>query len=144
MRLLVAFDGSEGAQAALRHAAGLARETGAEVLLLRVHNPLTDAADVVAPTTGAAMVVVRQQALDGMKDAATSVALDAAQTTFEVADIERGEDIAEAIERIAAERSATMIVISSRRVASVLGAVLGSVTDHVIRNAPCPVLVVRE
>lgn len=144
MRLLVAFDGSEGARAALREAAALSREMGAEVALLRVLNPLTDAADVVAPSTEEAMVVVRQRALDALQDAATSVALDAAQTTFEVVDVERGEDIAEAIERIAAEQSARFIVISSRRAGSFLGAALGSVTSHVIRNAPCPVLVVRE
>ena len=48
MRLLVAFDGSEGAHLALREAASLARETGAAVSLLRVLNPLLDAADVVA------------------------------------------------------------------------------------------------
>ena len=48
MRLLVAFDGSDGARAALREAASLARETAASVVLLRVLNPLVDAADVVA------------------------------------------------------------------------------------------------
>ena len=144
MRLLVAFDGSEGAQAALREAAALARETSAEVVLLCVLNPLIDAADVVAPTTVEAMVVVRQQVQDALTDAATAVALDSARTTIDVVEVERGEDTAEAIERMAAERAATMIVISSRLAASVLGAVLGSVTAHVIRNAPCPVLVVRE
>lgn len=144
MRLLVAFDGSEGARAALREAAALSREIGAEVALLRVLNPLTDAADVVAPSTEEAMVVVRQQALDALQDAATSVALDAAQTTFEVVEVERGEDIAEAIQRVATEQSARFIVISSRRAGSVLGAALGSVTSDVLQDAPCPVLVVRE
>ncbi len=143
MRLLVAFDGSEGSRAALREATALAREMGAEVVLLRVLNPLTDAADVVAPSTAEAMVVVRQRATDEMRDAVIAVALPT-ETPVEVIEVERGEDIAEAIERMAEQRRARMIVISSRRAGSVLGAALGSVTGHVIRNAPCPVLVVRE
>ena len=62
MRLLVAFDGSEGARAALREAASLARETGASVVLLQVLNPLLDASDIAAPTTEAAMVTATARA----------------------------------------------------------------------------------
>ena len=60
MRLLVAYDGSEGARAALREAMALARAAGAEVLLLHVLNPLADPADVVASTTEAAISTGRK------------------------------------------------------------------------------------
>lgn len=144
MRLLVAFDGSDGARAALREAAVLARETGATVVLLHVLNPLLDAADVVAPTTEAAMLVVSAGARAALVAAATAAGLDAGAVACQVEELQHGEDDAEAIERVAAEQNATMIVMSSRRVASVAGMMLGSVTQHVLRHAPCSVLVVRE
>jgi len=144
MRLLVAFDGSEGARAALREAASLARETGASVVLLQVLQPLIDAAQVVAPTTEAAMVTLTAQVRAGLDAAIAASGLDAGRVEALVERVERNEDEAEAIERIAAEQAATMVVISSRRVASVTGALLGSVAGHVVRHAPCPVLVVRE
>ena len=144
MRLVVAFDGSEGARAALREAVVLARETGATVALLHVLQPLLDAAHVVAPTTRAAMVTVAAEARVVMDAAVAQSGLDDAKVDRLVVEVERGEDEAEAIERIAGEQAATMLVISSRRAASVTGALLGSVAGHVIRHAPCPVLVVRE
>ncbi|MGE3858344.1 MAG: universal stress protein [Dehalococcoidia bacterium] len=144
MRLMVAFDGSEGARAALREAASLARETGAPVVLAQVLQPLIDAAKVMAPTTAEAMKTVEAQTRAALEAVAKEFELDAAATEIVVESARRGEDDAEALERIAAEQSATMIVISSRRAASVVGTLLGSVTSHVIRHAPCPVLVVRE
>lgn len=144
MRLLVAFDGSEGALAALQEAAALARETSASVIVLRVLNPLVDAADVVAPSTDAAMLVVTERARASLSSAIASAGLDVASVEIEVVECDRGEDVAEVIERVAGSSGATMIVISSRRAASISGAVMGSVTDHVLRNAPCPVLVVPE
>jgi len=144
MRLLVAFDGSEGARAALREAASLARETGASVVLVQVLQPLIDAAQVVAPTTEVAMRTVTEQARAGLAAAIAASGIDAGKAEAVVEPVQRNEDEAEAIERIAREQAATMVVISSRRVASVTGALLGSVAGHVVRHAPCPVLVVRE
>lgn len=144
MRLMVAFDGSEGARAALREAVALARETGAPVVIARVLQPLIDAAKVMAPTTAEAMKTVAAETRATLEAVAKEFGLDAAATEIVVESARRGEDDAEALERIAAEQSATMIVISSRRAASVVGTLLGSVTSHVIRHAPCPVLVVRE
>lgn len=143
MRLLVAFDGSEGARAALREAAAIARETGASVVVAQVVQPLIDAAHVVAPTTADALKQVTAEVQSGL-DAAIGEAGLAGQVEGLVMVAEHGEDVAEALERVAEEQTATMIVISSRRAASVRGALLGSVTGHVVRHAPCPVLVVRE
>jgi nucleotide-binding universal stress UspA family protein len=41
---------------------------------------------------------------------------------------------------LAAERGATVIVAGSRGRGGLKRAVLGSVSDHLVRNAPCPVL----
>jgi universal stress protein A len=50
---------------------------------------------------------------------------------------------AEAIAKTAKEWSADLIVIASHGHTGVARAVLGSVAESVMRNAPCPVLVVR-
>jgi nucleotide-binding universal stress UspA family protein len=49
-----------------------------------------------------------------------------------------------AICRLAAELPAAAIVIGSRGRGGLKRAMLGSVSDHVVRHAPCPVLVTRE
>ena len=46
-----------------------------------------------------------------------------------------------AICQLAAERSAGAVVMGSRGRGGFKRAVLGSVSDHVVRNAPCPVVV---
>lgn len=143
MRLLVAYDGSEGARAALREAATLAGETGAPVVVVQVVQPLIDASHVVAPSTAEALKQVTAEVQAGLDAAIAETGLSGKAEGLVVV-AERGEDDAEALQRAAQEQSATMIVISSRRVSSVRGALLGSITDHVVRHAPCPVLVVRE
>ena len=42
---------------------------------------------------------------------------------------------------LAAERSARAIVMGSRGRGGIKRALLGSVSDHVVRNAPCPVVI---
>ena len=45
---------------------------------------------------------------------------------------------------LAREVEATVIVVGSRGRGGVVRALLGSVSDHLVRHAPCPVLVVRD
>ena len=45
--------------------------------------------------------------------------------------------------KIARDESATAIVIGSRGRGGIKKALLGSVSDYVVRNAPCPVVVTR-
>ena len=64
---------------------------------------------------------------------------------LEVADAEHQVlvgDAATAICDYAAERSAAAIVLGSHGRGGFKRAVLGSVSDHVVRHAPCPVIVV--
>jgi nucleotide-binding universal stress UspA family protein len=42
------------------------------------------------------------------------------------------------------EVGATVLVVGSRGRGGIKRALLGSVSDHLVRNAPCPVLVVRD
>jgi nucleotide-binding universal stress UspA family protein len=48
------------------------------------------------------------------------------------------------LELLAREIGATVVVVGSRGRGGIKRALLGSVSDHLVRNAPCPVLVVRD
>lgn len=140
MNFLVAYDGSEGSRAALREAAVLATAAQASLDVVRLLDPRADATHVVADTTTAAVgQVVREWTAELERDIAGL----GAKVVGSVVVIERGEDIPDAIARVARERNAQIIVISSRRASGFRGLVLGSVTQHVLRLAPCPVLVVN-
>lgn len=135
MRFLVAWDGSDGAQAALKQAQALAGASG-RIDLVHVLNPLLDAADVQAPTTREAMAIVSERASAEMASFAPSGAGQA------VVVLEHGEDIPDRLLREASRAGADVIVIASRRAAGLRG-VLGSVTQQLLHDSTLPVLVVR-
>lgn len=140
MNFLVAYDGSEGSRAALREAVALATAAQGTLEVVRLLDPRSDASDVVADTTDAAVEqVVRKWTAEIERDIAGL----GASVRGSVVVIERGEDIPGAIARVAQERNAQIVVISSRRASGLRGLVLGSVTQEVLRQSPCPVLVVR-
>lgn len=139
MRILVAFDGSDGAREALAVADDVAAQAEGDLVVCWVLNPRLDAADIVAATTAEAMVQVVQQAQSTIEDALTDLE---ASATIRVESVERGEDIAEHLANVAAEEEATLLTIASRR-ASGLRGLMGSVAQEVLRLSPCPVVVVR-
>lgn len=72
-----------------------------------------------------------------LRDAVAALGL-AERETVETVAIEG--DPGRALCDFAAERGATVIVAGSRGRGGIKRAVLGSVSDHLVRNAPCPVL----
>ena len=85
------------------------------------------------------MVGARRDAADTiLRDAVTALGLDGVATVETLA-VEG--DPGRALCDLAAERGATVIVAGSRGRGGLKRAVLGSVSDHLVRNAPCPVLV---
>lgn len=135
MRFLVAWDGSDGAQAALRQAQALAGP-GGQLDLVQILNPLTDAADVRAPSRREAMAIVSERARAEM---ARHAAPGAGQSVIV---LKHGEEVAERLIREAERLGADIIVIASRRAAGLRG-VLGSITQQVLQDSKTPVLVVR-
>jgi len=141
MHILVAFDGSEGARAALREAVQLARATNGDLIVLDVVQPRADAANVVATSMAEA---VQQVVAERRAAAAGAVReLHAERAAIRVDELPRDRDVPEHIVAVAAESGADLIAISSQRAAGVRGLVLGSVTQHVLRLAEMPVMVVR-
>ncbi len=134
MRFLVAWDGSDGAQAALRQAQALAG-AGGQLDLVQILNPLIDAADVEAPSRHEAMAIVSERARAAM-------AAHAAGAGQHVIVLEHGEEVPDRLLQEAARLGVDVIVIASRRAAGLRG-VLGSVTQQVLHDSRIPVLVVR-
>ncbi|MGE0227275.1 MAG: universal stress protein [Dehalococcoidia bacterium] len=139
MKLLIALETTEHDDVVGGPAAELARSANADVVLLNVVNPLTDAADIVAPSRSDALETVRAERLAYLERFAEQ--FDGAQVRVE--ELEHGEDVPGCIARVVKEEQADILVIATNRAAGVRGLILGSVAQHLLRISPCPVLVVR-
>ncbi len=138
--LLVPIDFSEHAEAALDHAIELARKLDAKVHLLSVVDLQGLAAPDLSPTLMNEMIETitrgNQTALQRLADARR-----ASGVVGELF-VRRG-DPREWICQIAREHHVDLIVMSTHGRRGFRRLVMGSVTETVLRIAPCPVLVVR-
>jgi nucleotide-binding universal stress UspA family protein len=147
--MLVPVDGSPGGSLALGVARELARETGAgaQLCLLQVVVPMPlylghDAAmhapiyvdplwDEVAQSTAKAYVTTLASQLSSSGTPAEGEMVVAGS-------------VPAAIVNVAAQHAADLIVMSSEAHTGATRALLGSVTDAVVRSAACPILVIRR
>jgi len=143
-KVLVPLDGSELSERALEPALTIARATNAKLLLLSV----SSYHQIVAPAaTGYGMV-----ATDGILDLGQDDArnyLEALRRQTRCRDcriqtiVEEG-DVAGRIVDVAAAEQVDLIVMTTHGYSGFTRWMLGSITERVLRGAPCPVLVVRE
>jgi nucleotide-binding universal stress UspA family protein len=127
--ILVPLDGSPPSLAALDHAVALATDYNARVEVLHIvptRDPLTAEA-----RAGAERAI--QEAFDRAKD----VLGDRIGRSLKV-----GDPISEIIQQ--ARDRADLIVMGTHGRVGRLHELLGSVAEGVVRNAPCPVLTVRD
>ena len=136
-RLLLATDLGEASAAATAQAFDLAASLGASLLVVSVIDP-----GALALPGGRFRARVDQERSRLERDAQELVARgrrDGVDVSFLVWTGDPGDQIVAAAE---AER-ADMIVVGSHGRGTVGRLLLGSVSEHVVRNAACPVLVVR-
>ena len=143
-RILIPFDGSRGAETALRQGIDLAKLCGAEVQILTVylHHAMIEAS----------LSMVRSKAKqinpdEAMKEHATEVAGYAKQIVLaeglpSVRAFTRAGQPARTIVSFAKEHEADLIVIGARGLGSVETFLLGSVSHKVTGLSKLPVLVV--
>jgi nucleotide-binding universal stress UspA family protein len=127
--ILVPIDGSPASLAALEHAMVLAEDYGATIEVLHIvlpNDPLTAAARVEIERAMDASVERAREALGERLSRRTVV----------------GEPLREIID--AAENDVDLIVMGTHGLIGRLHSVLGSVAEGTVRNAPCPVLTVRD
>jgi nucleotide-binding universal stress UspA family protein len=152
-KILLATDGSREASLAATTAADLAKRTGSELHVLYVGeapNPYAEGVGLAGAEAGAEAVPSRlgadlegefeQQARDVLDAEAERVR--AAGGAGAQAHLSMGKADHEVV-ALAEEIGAGLIVLGSRGRGGIRRALMGSVSDSVVRHSHCPVLVVR-
>ncbi|MGV1005745.1 MAG: universal stress protein [Candidatus Nanopelagicales bacterium] len=137
-KILVAYDASEDARAALEWAIAEAKLLGEELDLIFVEHEMP-AMDSAMATLSWSPAVARQLAHPGEAITADGVERAAAAGVAATATIASGTP---AGVLAAASAQARMLVMGSRGVNSLEGTILGSTSQHVAAHAHCPVVVV--
>ena len=146
-KILLATDGSEEAQLALSTAVDQANSTNSELHLVTVGpwNPdpayATHEANFRWQTYEDVIEAIGKEAQQILDEQAKKI--EEAGGTVQGAYVRRGRKDQEIV-RLAEEIGAGLIVIGSRGRGGVRRALMGSVSDSVVRHAHCPVLVVRK
>lgn len=144
-RILVPTDFSEAAGHAFRHAAAIARWSGAELIVLHVVEKFMDHSLLYSDVWPFQKPVhdyyreleerTEAQLAEHMRQTAPDIPFRVVATT--------GVPSAEILATARAE-GVDLIVISAHGRGGIAQALLGSTTDRVLRKAPCAVLVIRE
>jgi nucleotide-binding universal stress UspA family protein len=143
-KILLATDGSKEARLAAQAAAELSRDTGSEVHIayvlpspreLRGHHLYSREVmgSVLEQAEGEARSLLEEQAKQ----------IGASGGKLAETHLERGEPDKEIV-RLSEELGVGTIVIGSRGLGGLRRALMGSVSESVVRHAHCPVLIVRE
>lgn len=139
--ILVPTDFSKASVKALTYAASLCEQFGATMTLLYVIEPLGAADSMYAFPLTLGEDEMRATAKSKLEKFARKNGLK--QSVVEKALVRTGRAYHEICEA-ATTLKADLIVISTHGYSGINRALLGSVTERVVRHAPCPVLVVRE
>lgn len=136
-RVLVGSDGSETAWLAAQYALLLAQRFEAEVVAVFVVNP-HDAfrTGIHASEAIAEMRAQGRHALERITELGHSLGVAVRSSLLD-------GDPKAALVAAAAREGADCLVVGSHGMSGLERALLGSVSDHCVRHAPCPVLVVR-
>jgi nucleotide-binding universal stress UspA family protein len=139
--ILVPIDFSDCSRKALRYAIPLAKEHKAAITVAYVVPAISAAFGEYGAFDAAAITKEMRERAE--RDLATLV-VDEVRGVVAADTIVRTGSPAQEIIAIAERVPADMIVISTHGRTGLKHALLGSVTERVVRHAPCPVLVVRE
>jgi nucleotide-binding universal stress UspA family protein len=154
-KILLATDGSSEAELATRTAVDLAQKTGSELHVIHVLDVAQIAMGAAAATDPMMMGLeepdpILEERLERLAEQRGKEVLDtelerarSAGGTVAQAHLKMG-GVAREIVHLAEDLEAGLIVIGSRGRGGIRRALMGSVSDSVVRHAHCPVLVVRH
>ncbi len=143
-KVLVATDFSEPSGAALAYGRELARNFGAQLVVLHVTETMMTAAMTPDAYVGFDVNAQRQveswdlAQLEGLLDDTARRELHAKTVLL------KGQTPAAAIVDYAREHAVDLIVLGTHGRGAVAHLLMGSVAERVVRTAPCPVLTVRH
>lgn len=138
-RIVVGVDGSESSKAALRWAVDQAALTKAPLEAIIAWESPTAWSGLALPT-GGDQARMRQQAREVLDQAIDEVLSPEQKQT--VALHTRAEHGPPARLLLSAAVGARLLIVGSRGHGGVTGALLGSVGQHCVQHAPCPVVIV--
>ncbi len=141
--ILVATDGSPAAGRALDEALALAAETGGGIAVITVWRALQGDFGLAYPSTAVLPDILEAERAHAEASLAAAVTR-AEDAGVAIATRLATGDPAEVICAYADEIHARLIAVGTRGHGTVATLILGSVSQAVVRNAPCPVLVVRD
>ncbi len=140
--IVVPTDFSDHSLRALPYAAGLAERFGAKLMVVYVSEPSLHVSDI-------AWIGVDERAVDESHSARARTSLDnliadriPGQVDAE-GHILSGEPV-ESIVEFAKESGADLIVMATHGRGGLSHVLMGSVAEHVVRKAPCPVLTLKH
>lgn len=131
--IVLALDGSEESRQAIPLAAELARQNGARIVIAHVQQ------DMVGKGGGPIVATEDEIQADILKQA-EELSADGIETSVEMREVML-EGPAHAIVEIADGANADLIVAGTRGHSTLVGLLLGSVTQRLLQIARCPVLV---
>jgi nucleotide-binding universal stress UspA family protein len=134
---LVPLDGSEHSIRALKIAVQVAKEFGGSITLIHVY---TVSPFVITPTQVYKYIqAVRKLGSSILEEGKYLVKAEGVQVETL---LEEGHTIEKILETVTKENF-DMVVLGSRGLSLLKGILMGSVSEGVTKNAPCPVLVVK-
>jgi nucleotide-binding universal stress UspA family protein len=142
--VLAATDGSDLATSALRRGLTTVVQTG-RLVIVTVVAPVDPSLVTGSGIAGGVMSLEQKQQLVDDERTRARALLEHTVETLDLPDAETQileGDPGREICRVAVDLGASVIVLGTRGRGGVARFVLGSVSDHVVRNAPCPVLTV--
>ena len=133
--IVIATDGSEGAEAAVAAGARVARTLGTRATLVYVRPSLGPLGDPYYQEKLSEQMAHARAALDRAQELVAEEGVEADEEILEGSAADR-------VVELARDRNAPVIVVGSRGLGAVAGALLGSVSSAIIHRADRPVLVV--
>lgn len=137
--VVVAFDFGETSTHALRYGRDLARAFGGRLYVVHVAEMVSTTAKQFFPEgPGDPEIQATKLALQYLREVLAAEGAEEAQ-----ADVRLSPNTADTIVDYAKHAHADVIIVGTHGRSGVSRLLMGSVAEHVVRNAPCPVLVVR-
>ena len=137
-RILVAVDGTQTSEPAVSAAAELSEKTGSEIHLIYVGEEITETR---TPRSRGSDEEVGEEARRLLDE--TVQEIESARGTVGKSSVVPGSDPAEEIVKLTRDDDVGMVVMGNRGLGPLQYAVRGSVSATVVKEAYCPVLVVR-
>lgn len=148
MKVLIGTDGSDDAIAAARRAVELLAPTASITVAALMEEPVAVTAGFESGFAGGMAtpeeIQTEWEAVEGAGSTAVSDTIAALGGAATVEPVVRVGSPGPGLCQLAEELGADVVVVGSRGRGALKRALLGSVSSHVVHNAPCPVMVIRS